>query len=424
MSSISDAANYGRTNSFSDSFEISDLSFAPPPPPHSHARQRSSISSIGSPSTSRSKFGGSVIWNKSSSLPQLYDPGQTSMTFASSEFNSSHMSSEPPGLTSRESSGVSWSTASSSFQTSSGMSMDDSAVSKKPTSPGPSSSSRASFHRPLPDTPQASGFAPSTAMRTSTTLPAIPGYGPIRLTVTMDLPPPHHHYQSGLHTSLRVDTPTSEVPPPIHSDASFDAALESYSAAELRQLLRLAVQKHPSLVSDMTSENSQQSSHRSSKSVNFVHYSNSVWHTLNAKQHSDPTEGHQHANKAVQKVANDIHTVASQVQRQSSLTTKKNALETLRKIGRSICLATGVVGETVKEVLGSDKTFVDAIVKVTECFTEDDRRVLWAGGSGVEIVKRLDQLDELRRCYCIFDGFEVVLEVLKREDEVEETLYC
>jgi hypothetical protein len=418
MSSISNPADYGRTNSFSDGFEISDLSFAPTPPPHSHTRQRSSISSIGSRSTSRSKFGGSVIWNKSSSLPQLYDPGQTSMTFASSEFNSSQISSEPPGLTSRESSGISWSTASSSFQTSSGVSIDDSAVSQKPTSPGPSSSSRASFHRPLPDTPQASVFAPGTAMQTSTTLPAIPGYGPIRLTVTMDLPPPpRHHYQGGLHASLRVDTPTSDVPPPIHSDASFNAALESYSATELRQLLRLAVQKHPSLASDMTSESAQQTPHKASKSVNFVHYSNSVWHTLNAKQHSDPNKEHHQANKAVQKVANDIHTITSQVQRQSSLTTKKNALETLRKIGRSVCLATGTVGETVKEVLGADTIFVDAIVRVAECFTEDDRRALWAGGSGMEIVKRLNQLDELRRCYCVFEGFEVVLEVLKREDE-------
>jgi hypothetical protein len=415
---MSNPAKYGRTNSPSDSFEISDLSFAPTPPPHSHTRQWSSISSIGS----RSKFGGSVIWNKSSSLPQLYEPEQTSMTFASSEFNSSHMSSEPPGLTSRESSGVSWSTASSSFQTSSGISIDDSAVSQKSTCLGPSSSSRASFHRPLPDTPQASVFAPSTAMQTSTTLPAIPGYGPIRLTVTMDLPPPpHHHYQSGLHASLRVDTPTSDVPPPIHSGASFDAALESYTAAELRQLLRLAVQKHPSLATDIQLGSAQQISHKASKSTSFVHHSNSVWHTLNAKQHSDPNKEHQHANKAVQKIATDIHTISSQVQRQSSLTTKKNALETLRKIGRSVCLATGTVGETVKEVLGADTIFVDAIVHVAECFTEDDRRVLWAGGSGTEIVKRLDQLDELRRCYCVFDGFEVVLDVLKREDE---SSYC
>ncbi|KAI4841719.1 hypothetical protein E4T44_07723 [Aureobasidium sp. EXF-8845] len=418
------ATKYGQTNSFSDKFEISDLSFAPTPPPHSHTRQRSSISSIGSRSTSQSKFGGSVIWNKSSSLPQLYDPGQTSITFGSSESDSSHLSCEPPSLTSRESSGVSWSTASSSFQTSSRISIDDSEVSQKPTSPESPNSSRLSFHRPLPDTPQASVFAPNTAMRTSTTLSAIPGYGPIRLTVAMDLPPPpHHHYQSGLYASLRVDTPTSEVPPAISSNASLDAALESYSATELRQLLRLAVQKHPSLASDLTLESAQQTPHKASKSVNFVHYSNSVWHTLNAKQHSDPNKEHQHANKAVQKIANDIHTITSQVHKSSSLTTKKNALETLRKIGRSVCLATGVVGETVKEVLSANTIFVDAIVQVAECFTEDDRRILWAGGSGMEIVKRLDQLDELRRCYCVFEGFENVLEVLKRED-VEGGLYC
>jgi hypothetical protein len=364
-----------------------------------------------------------VIWNKSSSLPQLYDPEQISTTFASSEFNSSHVSSEPPGLTSGESSGD-WSTASSSFQTSSSINLEDSAVSQMPSFSKSQSTSRASFHRPLPETPQASFFAANTAMQTSTTLPPIPGYGPIRLTVTMDLPPPSHHYENGLHASLRVDTPMSEFPPATHSDASLDAALDSFTAAELRQLLRLAVQKHPSLASDMTLEHAQRSSLKASKSVNFVHYSNSVWHTLNAKQHSDSSKGHQHATKAVQKIANDIHTVASQVSRQSSLTTKKNALETLRKIGRSVCLATGTVGETVKEVLGSDKIFVDAIVRVADSFTEDDRRILWAGGSGTEIVKRLDQLDELRRCYCVFEGFDVVLGLLKREDGLEGSLYC
>ena len=126
MSSVSHSAKHGRIKSFGDNFDISDLSFAPTPPPHKHARQRSSISSIGSRSTSQSKFGGSVIWNKPDSLPRLYDPGQTSMTFASSEFNSSHISSEPPGLT--ESSGTSWSTASSSFQTSSGITLEDGSV--------------------------------------------------------------------------------------------------------------------------------------------------------------------------------------------------------------------------------------------------------------------------------------------------------
>jgi hypothetical protein len=423
MSSISNLAKYDRSSSFSDSHEISDLSFAPTPPPHSHTRQRSSISSIGSRSTPQSKFGGSVIWNKSNSLPQLYDPEQTSTTFTSSEFNSSHMSSELPGLTSGESSGE-WSTASSSFQTSSSINLEDSAVSQMPSFTKQQSSSRASLHRPLPETPQASFFAADTALQTSTTLPPIPGYGPIRLTVTMDLPPPPHHYQNGLHASLRVDTPMSEFPPATHSDTSLDATLESFSAAELRQLLRLAVQKHPSLASDLTLEHAQQASPKASKSVNFVHYSNSVWHILNAKQHSDPSKERQHANKAVQKVAHDIHTVASQVSRQSSLTTKKNALGTLRKIGRSVCLATGTVGETVKEILGCDKIFVDAVVKVADSFTEDDRRILWAGGSGTEIVKRLDQLDELRRCYRVFEGFDVVLGLLKREDGLGSSLYC
>ncbi|KAG9561365.1 hypothetical protein KCU71_g7946, partial [Aureobasidium melanogenum] len=261
-------------------------------------------------------------------------------------------------------------------------------------------------------------------MQTSTTPFTIPGYGPIRLTVTMDLPPPPNHHQHAPHMSVRVDTPMNEVPPTTCSDASLDIALDSFSAAELRQILRLAVQKHPSLASDITSEHAQKASLGASKTVNFVHYSNDVWHTLNSKQHLDPAKGRQYADKAVQRIANDISSVATQVRRESSIVTKKNALETLRKIGRSVCLATDVVGERVKDVLGSDKMFVDAMIKVADSFTEDDRRTLWAGGSGTEIVKRLEQLDELRRCYRVFDGLDVVLRLLKREDGLEGAVHC
>lgn len=240
----------------------------------------------------------------------------------------------------------------------------------------------------------------------------------------MDLPPPPNDHQHAPHMSVRVDTPMNAVPSTTYSDASLDTALDSFSAAELRQLLRFAVQKHPSLAADITSEYAQKASLGASKTINFVHYSNSVWHTLNSKQHLDPAKGRQYADKAVQRIANDISSIASQVQRESSLVTKKNALEALRKIGRSVCLATGGVGERVKNVLGSDRMFVDAMIKVADSFTEDDRRTLWAGGSGTEIVKRLEQLDELRRCYRVFDGLDVVLRLLKREDDLEGSVHC
>ncbi|KAK6000322.1 hypothetical protein QM012_003954 [Aureobasidium pullulans] len=423
MSSISILAKHTRSNSFSDSLDISDLSFAPTPSSR-HTRQRSSISSIGSRSASQSNFNTSVIWNKSSSLPQLYDPGQTSRNFTSPEFSSSHLSSELPGLTSSETAGDSWSAASSSFHTSSGITVHDSAMSQLLTHFDPPSLSRMSFHRPLPEIPRASFSHSDTGLQTSTTLPTIPGYGPIRLTVTMDLPPPPKHYQHAPHMSVRVDTPMNEGSPATCSDTSLDTALDSFSAAELRQLLRLAVHKHPSLASDITSEYTQKASLGMSKTVNFVHYSNSVWHTLNSKQHLDAVKGRQYANKAVQRIANDISSVATQVQRESSLSTKKNALETLRKIGRSVCLATGVVGERVRDTLGSDKIFVDAMIIVADSFTEDDRRTVWAGGSGTEIIKRLEQLDELRRCYRVFDGLDIVLALLKREDGPDGKFHC
>lgn len=419
MSSIS-IPEKSRTHSFSDSFEISDISFAPAPPTHRHSRQQSLSSSADFRSTtSSSVFNGSVIWNKSSSQGAINYPHPSSRTSTPSEFGSSHASSMPLEFSSLESSGNSWSTSSSSFQTTSSAqtassaTLNNSTASKRPGHLGQPSTSRASYHRPSSETTYTSDPATNTGYQASTTLPQIPGYGPIRLTVTMDLPPPAAHLQQQqfLHTSSRIDTPINETSSFLQPETPLDSVIDNLSTTELRRLLRLAVDKYPSLATDIIHAQKPPSEHN--KPLNFVHYSNSVWHTLNAKPTSS-TNPSKTANLAIKTIATSITSIPTHLSTSSCLATKKNALETLRKIGRSVCHASGPVGQAVKE--GVDACFVAACLEVVACFTREERYVLWAGGSGAEILRRFEQLDELRRREGVFEGFEGVVGGLRGEE--------
>lgn len=238
--------------------------------------------------------------------------------------------------------------------------------------------------------------------------------------------PAQQHYQR--HNSdftpfaapPRVDTPLSGTSTDSQLGGSLDAVLGSMSAHELRQLLRTAVQKFPSLASDISSQYTPIAPVEHNNTVSFIHHSNNVWHALNANRPGDISTHPSTPTTAIYQVAQDIETIAQQIHPSSSLATKKNALETLRKIGRNICMAPGATGAKAREILGNDGSFVGAVMGVVQKLTRHDRRTLWAGGSGAEIVKRFEQLDELRRCHGVFEGFEGVIWVLKKEeDELE-----
>ena len=252
-------------------------------------------------------------------------------------------------------------------------------------------------------------------------LPPVPGYGPIRLTVTMDLPPPptmQYPFPTSYNTPS-VGTPNSETPPGLPT-RELETALDFLSSTEIRQLLRLAIHKHPSFAAEVQQEYTLKAQAERSKSVNFVHYSNNAWHTLNTKfNRLDGDRQTEMAESAAEDLAADIGAVVSQVRKESSLQTKKSALETLRKIGRSICLAPGIVGQKVKEGLGYDARFVDAVMDVVGRCSAEEKRSVWLDGSGKELLKRLEQLDELRRHNGIFERFEEVLEMLKQGESMD-----
>jgi hypothetical protein len=250
---------------------------------------------------------------------------------------------------------------------------------------------------------------------------SISSYQPDHSTITMNLPPAHQ-YQHGLipDTSITGKSQTAEL----------DIILNSLCPSELRRLLHLAVETHPSFASEISSSaNSNSSSPSSSeeqqekKPINFIHYSNKVWHTLNPT-----TTTSTHQNKTNQDMQTAIATIKTTIlaipthlsnQQNPSLTTKRNALEALRKIGRAICLCTNELGNTVRS--SCDKIYINAIVQVAEGFNVEDKRILWAGGSGGEILRRWGRLEELRRGCFGGDGewFERVggvLDVLRREE--------
>lgn len=84
------------------------------------------------------------------------------------------------------------------------------------------------------------------------------------------------------------------------------------------------------------------------KVIDFSHYSSTAWYALNKKcASSKGSYEYDRAGDACDDVKGCIEAIASQGRGSASYETKKSALETLRKIGKSIVSSNGVIAMNV-----------------------------------------------------------------------------
>lgn len=138
----------------------------------------------------------------------------------------------------------------------------------------------------------------------------------------------------------------------------------------------------------------------------FDHYSKSAWYQIN-KKHDRKSGSKQY--EAGYEVASDIEnmfkTMAKQTHAHSPLATKRSALETMRKILKSICLHNSEVGSVVmKNIYGQ----MDSMIAVAKCFNADDVRTVAAEG----LLDCIEELEKLAKGYCVFEELNDVLDIV------------
>lgn len=189
------------------------------------------------------------------------------------------------------------------------------------------------------------------------------------------------------------------------------AFIEEIDTKTLRLLAQRAARDHPDVRETLQGLHYEEVQRRRNRVVNFDHHSKTVWYVLNKKY--DSLSGWKQYN-----ISGDVHRevmasideIADNVYVESSFGTKSSAVETLRKIGKSICLAGDTLGREVKQQFEWTGAYVPGILKCLEAMTAEERARLCEVNT--ELVPKFEELIKYCNDNCIFN----------QEGELEECL--
>ena len=151
-------------------------------------------------------------------------------------------------------------------------------------------------------------------------------------------------YQTALPASGLATAQMAKPPQPPIPEYPLDTAIESISHADLKAYVLEMAKKNQDIQDPLKAwlrtRHHEMILREQKKTINFDHYSKSVWKELNIR-HARKSGSHQYeaAGDAYNCALEAISDIEGKVKPHSSFQTKKSAMETLRKIGKTICLA-------------------------------------------------------------------------------------
>ncbi|KUI65896.1 hypothetical protein VM1G_02372 [Cytospora mali] len=109
--------------------------------------------------------------------------------------------------------------------------------------------------------------------------------------------------------------------------------------------------------------------------INFDAYSKSAWHALNDRKVLGLSGSHQYdaAGDVYDRICGCISAIGEKTRDDSPLGTKQSAIETLRKIAKTIILGEETVGHEVRKELQCDSDIADIIIRILESMTPEER---------------------------------------------------
>ncbi|KAK5659484.1 hypothetical protein OQA88_685 [Cercophora sp. LCS_1] len=145
--------------------------------------------------------------------------------------------------------------------------------------------------------------------------------------------------------------------------------------------------------------------------LDFDHYSKSAWRTLNTSHYTRLSSSKQY--DASFDAFEEILECITSIQRQtmgntkSSYGTKLSALETLRKIAKTVLLGDDTLGHEVRKQFQWESALADAMLEITTSMTPEERLRAGANDDGKgALVDKLEWVHAEAGAYCI-EGLEV-----------------
>ena len=171
----------------------------------------------------------------------------------------------------------------------------------------------------------------------------------------------------------------------------------------VRDLVLIAARTNPGFVDVIKAEVDRLAAERGAQVIDFDHYSKSVWKTINAEYRKlSPSHRYDRAGDAVKVIEECIEAIAKECPEDASFETKKNALETCRKIGKTVCISNSVIGDEVRKNFKYVPGVVTTMWPIADSLTAEERRRIIDGEFG----EKLLELENLAIKYLIFEGLD------------------
>ena len=208
----------------------------------------------------------------------------------------------------------------------------------------------------------------------------------------------------------RLDTDTDAV------DASkLPELVDSLSPRRIANLLVTAAETYPDIASLVQQEVDRVAAAERTRVLDFDYLSKSAWKTLNVTyDRLKGSHAYEMAGEAAESIEGCIETIRTRCPKTANFKTKESALETLRKIGKSICLSSGVVAHEIRNDYGAGGKLVPVMLEIAESLTDEEmeRLRLWCDDKLVE-------LQGIANGYCIFEDLDEVIELWGGDEEGE-----
>lgn len=210
-------------------------------------------------------------------------------------------------------------------------------------------------------------------------------------------------------------------PPP--STRNIAKSLESLSQNTIHNLLVQAALRHSDVLESITGAYEDVRATEQAKVIHFDCDSKAVWKKLNVEYSSlSGSKQYDRSYDVVQYIDANIKSIVRQAGPTASAGTRRNALEVLRKFGKSIVLSDShTLGSEVRKNYQYDTSLVDGMKKIAKGMTEPERQdARWGPAGSQEFGKKLIELRNLSDSYCCFEGINDVLCILEDSPDTED----
>ncbi|EON67020.1 hypothetical protein W97_06136 [Coniosporium apollinis CBS 100218] len=194
-------------------------------------------------------------------------------------------------------------------------------------------------------------------------------------------------------------------------------AINALSEGTVRRILLDAAHTHASVLLRIDAAYNALVAREQARVIDFDHFSKSVWKELNNDhRHENGSRQYNSAGPAYHYVVSVIDTIRTEAGPESSLGTRISALETLRKIGKSIALSgTDVLGHEVIKSFQQTDCFEETMRDILEVANEEEI----VAAMSDEFIDKLEELVGLGEGQCIFEGLPEVLELFRNPEDTQ-----